>query len=807
MAARAKVGDLSRYQQKRDFSKTAEPDASSKVQSGNRFVVQHHWARREHYDFRLELDGVMKSWAVTRGPSANPKDKRLAVETEDHPLDYNDFEGTIPQGQYGGGTVMIWDEGTWQSHDKDPAQAWTSGIMKFSLLGHRMHGSWTLIRMKRRSTEPAGRNNWLLIKERDEFVEQDDSLVSRFVESIRTHRDRKEIEAEKPAKVTKTTFPDFISPCLCELHEEPPEGDNWLHEIKYDGYRMQFAIVGGEVRILTREGHDWTGRFSALASDAASLGVKDAIIDGEIVVFADKGITNFAALIAAFEKKSHSIVLMAFDLLRLDGKDMRKLPLVERKAKLKSLLDAHPTGHLRYADHLEGHGADIYRQAIAGGAEGIVSKRANSRYSSERNGSWIKVKAVGRDDFVIVGWIPSDKSREFSALLLALENDGELQYIGRVGTGFSVDAQQQIMKRLHPLVRKNAPKVLLGQLNVPKDAHWVEPDVKAEIAFAGWTADHQLRHARFLTLREAATAQKEPMQKTEPPKTEISLARLSHPERVLFPDTGLTKREMAEYYTQIAPRMLPHLLDRPVSFVRAPDDISHELFFQRHALKGMETGIDHALSDSEGKPYIAITGIEGLVTAAQFSVIELHGWAATVSKPDNPDRIIFDLDPDPGIPFETVKGSAREVKQILEAAGITSFPLISGGKGIHVVAPLDQSNDWDDVEAFTKGLAVKLATLSPKRYVAVMTKSKRKGRIFIDYLRNKASATAIVPFSLRARAGAPVAFPTTWDDLDDIKAGNQFRIKDALAIKDDPWANFFKLKQRISKDTLCLIKG
>lgn len=809
MAGRAKkkVADLTRYEAKRDFTRTSEPGPTAAAKPASRFVVQHHWARREHYDFRLELDGVMKSWAVTRGPSADPKDKRLAVETEDHPLDYANFEGTIPKGQYGGGTVMIWDEGVWAPHDEDPAKAWADGVMKFALFGHRMHGDWTLIRMKRRDNEPAGRNNWLLIKEHDAFVEDDDSLAARFAKSVRTERDRKDIEADRPAKTAKVTLPAFMPPCLCELHDEPPEGAGWLHEIKYDGYRMQFALAGETVRISTRAGHDWTSRFAALASDAAALGVTDAVIDGEIVVLNERGISNFAALVAALEKNAQSIVFMAFDLMRLDGKDLRKLPLLERKAKLKRLLDAHPTRHLRYADHLEGDGSAIYRQAIAGGAEGIVSKRATSHYGSGRDGSWIKVKAIGRDDFLIVGWIPSEKDRAFSALMLAIETDDGLHYVGRVGTGFSSKAQQRIMERLESLSRKTAPAALTNVLNVPKSAHWAKPELRAEIAFGGWTADHQLRHARFLALRDAPSTEGEIMSEKRPDTADAALDRLTHPERVLFPDIGLTKRDMAEYYLAIAPRMLPHLLDRPVSFVRAPDDITHELFFQRHALKGMQTGLERVLSDSEGTPYVAIAGLEGLVTAAQFSVIELHGWSARVSKPDHPDRIIFDLDPDPSVSFDTVKAAAREVKEILAAAGLESFAFISGGKGIHVIAPLDQSNDWDEIEAFTKGLAVKLATLSPKRYVAVMTKAKRKGRIFVDYLRNKASSTAIVPYSLRARAGAPIAMPIAWSALDNIKAANRFHIKDALAIKRDPWEQFFKLKQRISKDTLRLVEG
>ena len=818
MAGGTKTADLSRYEAKRDFARTKEPAARLDTASGQRFVVQHHWARREHYDFRIEIDGVMKSWAVARGPSANPKDKRLAVETEDHPLDYANFEGTIPQGQYGGGTVMIWDEGTWQSHDADPAQAWASGIMKFALFGHRMHGSWTLIRMKRRPNEREGVNNWLLIKERDEFVETDDTLATRYLDSVRSHRERREIETGTKAE-TAVTFPEFIPPCLCELHDRPPFGSGWVHEIKYDGYRMQIAVVGGDARISTREGHDWSGRFPTLVSDAAALGVADAILDGEIVVFDERGLSSFSALTAAFDKAPDRIVFMAFDLLRLDGLDLTKLPLLKRKAKLQALLSERKSSHLRYADHLVGDGDAIYRQAIAGGAEGIVSKQSKAAYSSGRSGAWIKAKAVGRDDFTLLGWIPSDKKRPFSALMLGLAEDGVLQYVGRVGTGFSAKDQADIMARLKPGLRSRPPDGLVGQVNVPADAHWVVPTIQAEIGFAGWTADRQLRHARFLGLRQDAdahTARNSEQKAPEPRQAKPAAAttqsddrkfgRLTHPERVLFPDVGLTKRAMADYYLSISHLILPHLDDRPVSFLRAPDDVTHELFFQRHALKGMHGGIREVLADSDGKPYVSIEGEEGLVTAAQFSVVELHGWAATVSKPDHPDRIIFDLDPDEGIDFDTIRNAAIEVRDILSAAGLVSFPLVSGGKGIHIVAPLDQTNDWPEVETFTRGLAFKLAEISPRRYVAVMTKAKRKEKIFVDYLRNKPSATAIVPYSLRARTGAPIALPVTWTELGTVKQANQFHPADARSLKKDAWTGFFTLKQRISKKTLALVR-
>ena len=792
---------LAQYQAKRDFARTSEPRGAQASQAGNRFVVQQHWARRTHFDFRLELDGVLKSWAVTRGPSANPKDKRLAVETEDHPLDYADFEGTIPAGEYGGGTVMLWDEGVWQSHDADPAAAFAQGLMKFVLAGQRMKGAWTLVRMKPRAGKQESHSNWLLIKERDEYAENDDTLVTRHDSSVRSQRAKAEIEAGKtPPAAMK--LPDFIPPALCRLQEEPPAGDDWLHEIKYDGYRMQLAIASGRAVVRSREGHDWTGKLGAIAAAAAGLKVQSAIIDGEAVVFDPQGVSDFAALVAALENRSQTPAYVAFDLLMLDDRDLRQQPLEQRKQALKALLSGHDARPLRYADHIAGHGPHVLKQAVAGGAEGIVSKRAGSRYTSGRGHDWIKVKSVGRDDFAIVGYVPSQRGREFSALMLAQENGERLRYVGRVGTGFSAQSQTAILKQLQPLADNAVPEHLDGVAKAPKNARWVRPGLRAEIGFAGWTGDRQLRHARFLALREAAKPS--PKAKPLPPAATpaADLRRLTHPERVLIADGGLTKLKLAEYLVAIAPRMLPHLEGRPVSFLRAPDGIEHPTFFQRHALPGMTAGIVPAKGGKSDKEYVALDGIEGLITAAQFSVVELHGWAAHMPGLDHPDRMIFDLDPDESVQFPAVKAAAFEIRDVLQATGLESWPLLSGGKGIHVIAPLDGTNSWDVVERFTQGLARTLARLAPQKYVAVATKARRKGRIFIDYLRNKSSATAIVPYSVRARADAAVALPTSWAGLAHINAANVMHISDALALHADPWAGFFACKQSISAAAL-----
>ena len=809
MAAARKIiaqpeGRLAEYEAKRDFSLTKEPQGAGTPKTGNRFVVQQHWARRTHFDFRLEMEGVLKSWAVTRGPSANPSDKRLAVQTEDHPVDYADFEGTIPQGEYGGGTVMLWDEGVWQSHDPDPIGSLNRGLMKFGLAGQRMRGDWTLVRMKPRGNKAETRVNWLLIKERDEFVEADDSLATRFDVSVRSQRSRSSIEAGKGG-APAAKLPDFIPPSLCRLQDATPEGDGWLHEIKYDGYRMQVAMSGGRAIVRSREGHDWTGKFSAIAAAVSALPVQSAIIDGEAVVLNAQGVSDFPALVAALEDGKGAPALMAFDLLMLNGRDLLGQPVEQRKEALAALLGGGQNGALRFAEHITGDGKTVFEQAVAAGAEGIVSKRAGSRYTCGRGHDWIKAKSVGRDDFVIVGYLPSQRGRAFAALMLAQVDGKKLRYAGRVGTGFSTAQQVHILQQLKPLSANGAPRSIEGGSKAPKGAVWVEPAVRAEIGFAGWTADRQLRHSRFLAIRESASGIHPPQRSQAPVKSFAPAARLTHPDRILIADAGITKRRLAEYFIAIAPRLLPHLLRRPVSFLRAPDGIDHPTFFQRHALPGMTKGIVPVKDGKPGKDYVELSGVEGLMTAAQFSVLELHGWPATTPDLGHPDRMIFDLDPDESVPFDEVRRAAMEIQGILDAAGLKSWPLLSGGKGIHVIAPLDRTNGWSEVERFTQGLARTLARLSPEKYVDVATKSKRAGRIFIDYLRNKLSATAIVPYSVRARATASIAMPVKWTDLQNISAANVMHFKDATDLTADPWQGFFECKQSISATAVAFV--
>lgn len=804
---------LSTYESKRDFSRTREPKAGGRVR-GDQFVVQHHWATREHYDFRLELDGVLLSWAVTRGPSYNPADKRLAVRTEDHPIAYAGFEGTIPKGEYGGGTVQLWDRGTWQPQEgQDPRKGIRSGMLKFILHGERMKGRWALVRMKKEGS----RENWLLIKERDEHA-RTEAAIEKFKTSVTSGRSRKEIEngrsapprKEKRGSTTRARPPKFIAPMLCELHDEPPTGQGWLHETKYDGYRLEAAIDRGKVVLYTREGLDWTKRFPEIATSLSKLGLERTILDGEAVVFDRKGLSNFTDLVEALKTKRGSISYVAFDVLKEAGKDLRRRALRDRKERLSTALADADGETVRIASCLEAAGDEVFRKAVEAGAEGIVSKRVSSLYESRRSSNWIKTKADRRDDFVIVGYLPSER-RQFSSLLAAREQDGKLAFSGGVGTGFDQRVLADTLRKLKLLERKSPPQSLIGAGKARRGARWLEPRLRAEIEYHGWTADGQLRHARFLGWREDRKS-KGPDKIMPPPRSSRSttskttsrngLDRITHPDRVVFPEAKVTKLDVASYYVAVADRILPHLKNRPVSFLRAPEGVAGETFFQRHLLKGMKGGIAEIPDpEKEHADYVAIEGVEGLVTAAQFGVVELHGWGATVPRLQSPDRVVFDLDPDPSVKFEAVREAALQLRRILSSIELKSVPLLSGGKGVHVIVPLDRTQDWDTISEFAAGLARGLAEADPARYVAEASKAKRRGRIYIDWLRNRLGASAIVPWSLRARPGATVAVPVSWPELERSRSASPFDIAAALKRR-DPWRNFFGTRQKIPKGVL-----
>ena len=833
-SARAK---LAAYRAKRDFAATREPRDGGKRAAKNApaFVVQHHWATRDHYDFRLEMGGVMKSWAVTRGPSTDPADKRLAVRTEDHPIAYNAFEGTIPKGQYGGGTVMLWDRGTFEPLADHPQTALDEGKLAFNLHGTRMHGRWALVRMKGRRPGDGGRENWLLIKEKDEFARPLGDFLDAATTSVASGRTRAQLEsgdaavwqsnradplksAPAPARAASSQTaarrgspPAFTKPMLATLTDTAPEGEDWRYEIKYDGYRLQACVNGATVQLFTREGLNWTTRFPTIARALASLDLPRCAIDGEAVVFDERGISDFAKLVASLESDKAHIDFVAFDLLAQGRADLRGRPLSHRRATLETLLARADGDTIRIAPTMTGEGARMFEAAVAGGAEGIVAKRVASTYQSRRSTEWLKVKGEHRMDVVVVGYMPS-KKRLFSSLAVAVEEKGGLRFAGGVGSGFSQEELARTWPTLQALTQK-APAPMTNREIAAKKIVWLKPKLTAEIQFAGFTGDNQLRHARFLgwkaDRRGAAPARKQAPSASapdKPPRTSAkasSPVRLTHPERILIPGANITKQMLADYLLAVADRILPHLAERPVSFVRAPDGIDGERFFQRHSLPGMKTGIGKVPDPGRGHgDYLQVLSADGLVTAAQFSVVELHGWGAKLPDLRKPDRVVFDLDPDESLAFADVRCAAIDIGNLLEQVGLASWPLLSGGKGIHVIAPLDATQDWDIVGGFAEHVAKGLAQAAPDRFVGVMSKEKRKGRIFIDYLRNRPSASAIVPWSPRARHRGTAAVPVTWDELRKVRAADQFTLATA-AKRSDPWsAEFFATRQSVAEAAL-----
>ena len=810
----ARSAALKSYREKRDFTRTGEPEGARKEKSalGHRFVIQKHDARRLHFDFRLELDGVLKSWAVTRGPSLDPADKRLAVRTEDHPIEYGTFEGTIPKGQYGGGTVMLWDEGTWRPQG-DPHEGLKKGMLKFDLDGKRLKGGFALVRL--RDDAKGKRENWLLVKERDRFAAPDSDPLQRWTTSVTTGRDLSQIAAgEKGAPAGKTArLPEFVAPELATLVSAPPAGDGWLHEIKYDGYRAIAAVGGGRVRIFTRSGQDWTKKFSQIAEPLQGLDAQSALLDGEIVALDDEGRSRFGLLQQGLKDGQVPFTYFVFDLISLNGRDLRKEPLDERKRQLQKLL-ASPPSRVRFSNHVVGHGEEVLAKICGMGLEGIVSKRADSAYQSRRTKSWLKIKCSGNDEFVIGGFRRSDKKdRAFASLLVGEFVGKELHYRGRVGTGFDEKALDEIGGRLRKLARKTSPFIDAPR-DIARDATWVDPKLVAQIAYTERTRDGRLRHPAFLGLRgdkPARSVQSQPvkMARKTSSKPDLDGVKLTSPDKVLFPEAGITKADLADYLVHVAERMLPHVAGRPLSLVRCPEGADKACFFQKHTAKGMPRALKSiSIRESDGNlaKYLMIDDTAGIVSTAQIGGLELHVWGAHARAIEHPDRMVFDLDPDDSVGFAQVREAAKDVRKLLEAAGLESFPLVTGGKGIHVVVPLSARQDWDTVKAFAKGVASKLAESEPQRFTATMSKAKRKGRIFIDWLRNERGSTAIAPYSPRAKSAASVAVPVAWSELSRIDAANAFTIPDVLRriaqTKTDPWKGYFKLRQRIKAEPL-----
>jgi bifunctional non-homologous end joining protein LigD len=852
---------LTTYKAKRDFRQTREPSGQDLVKPATRrrFVIQKHDATRLHYDLRLELDGVFKSWAVTKGPSLDPHDKRLAVEVEDHPLDYGDFEGTIPKGQYGGGTVMLWDRGYWEPDGtRTPEQALAKGDFKFTLEGERLHGGFVLVRMAS-DRERGKRTNWLLIKHRDEFAvavsgaavldENNTSVASgRPMEAIAGGKGRKpkpfmlqggKVQAdavwdsrsglaadERKAGRGKRTkailareLPEFIAPQLCVTLDRPPSADGWIHEIKFDGYRIQMRVADGEVTLKTRKGLDWTAKYPAIAKAAGKL--PDAIVDGEICALGENGAPDFAALQAALsEGKTHLLVYFAFDLLFDGGEDLRRRPLTERKARLQQLLSkAGDDARLRFVEHFEDGGEAVLRSACRLSLEGIVSKRCDAPYVSGRTKTWAKSKCRAGHEVVIGGY--STTEGKFRSLLVGVHRGDGFVYVGRVGTGFGAAKVKTLWRKLQAL---KTPKSPFTGLNAPKKESgvvWLKPDLVAEIEFAGWTADGLVRQAAFKALREDKPASEVEAEKPAEPTTtdvpqpaapapakpvrrsgrlDVMGVLISNPDKPLWPDANdgvpVTKEDLARYYEAVGPWLIDHIKGRPCSIIRAPDGIGGEQFFQRHAMPGTSNLLELVTVFGDRKPYLQIDRIEGLAAVAQVGAVELHPWNCEPQQPEVPGRLVFDLDPGPDVPFSTVVEAAREMRDRLNDLGLVSFCKTTGGKGLHVVTPLAipkrSTSSWPQAKSFAHDVCLQMARDNPSLYLIKMSKSLRNGRIFLDYLRNDRMATAVAPLSPRARAGATVSMPITWAQVKADLDPKRFTVRTtpALLAKSTAWKDY-----------------
>ncbi|HEV8503377.1 MAG TPA: non-homologous end-joining DNA ligase [Casimicrobiaceae bacterium] len=953
---------LARYHQKRDFGITPEPRGHlGRRKSGDlAFVIQKHAASHLHYDFRLELDGVLLSWAVPKGPSVDPADRRLAMHVEDHPLEYGGFEGTIPAKQYGGGTVMVWDRGRWIPQG-DAREGYAKGHLKFELDGEKLKGGYALIRSQpgRFGGKYGGKRAgdvWFLIKERDTFARPGVSIVEAAPDSVQTGRSLDEIAAGRsrvwnsnrsvadnvragalgargrkpaatpdrragstakrsagdaalPAAARRARLPSALSPMLATLVKSVPPGDGWLHEVKYDGYRMLARVERGRARLYSRNGNDWTTRLAPIARAVAALPLASGWIDGEIAVADASGRTSFQRLQNALASPADAdITFFVFDLPFANGYDLRQVPLVERKAMLRALLDPPPS-HVRYGVEIVAEGSTVFTQACTLGLEGIISKRMDSRYQGARGRDWVKVKCGHRQEMVIAGYTDPAGSREgLGALVVAIHDDAHaLRYSGRVGTGFDAATLRMLASRLAPLAQASPPVINPPRGAAARGVHWVKPTLVAEIAFTEWTHDGTLRHPSFLGLREdkkaadvvreravptqAATgsskptparaakrtaaakvasgkkpsakrspaarskarvapstsARKKPLATSAPkvrdrkrlaaravtksvrragtaasnpkPAAErranptavaaksvganagdavVEGVAISHPDKLYFADAGVTKLEVARYFASVAPHMLPHVTGRPLALLRCPEGWQGECFFQKHAPPSLNAAVGRVeVPESAGTgTYAEVHSAKGLAALVQWGVLEIHLWGSRMPRIDRPDRLIFDFDPDDAVEWDALVEGVKAMRTFLAELGLPAFVKTTGGKGLHVVTPIRASVDWDAAKSFTRAIAELMARTFPERFVATMTKSRRQGKIFIDYLRNAEGATAVAPYGLRARAGAPVAMPIEWRELDqgiDLRR-DHFNVRNAgerLATrKSDPWRDF-----------------
>jgi bifunctional non-homologous end joining protein LigD len=892
------------YRKKRQFGITPEPRGRKDRRGGDRYVIQKHAATRLHYDLRLELDGVMKSWAVTRGPSLDPSEKRLAVQVEDHPVEYNAFEGTIPKGEYGGGTVMIWDRGRW-APEGDPHKGFAKGHLVFDLDGEKLHGRWHLVRLRKRANDR--HDNWLLIKGKDQYARAggDEDILEEEPQSVVTGRSIEEIAAGKgkkrvwhsnrapaagreagtqsqrafreelraarasasakakarPEAAAKTSgrarakskakaaskdaarkkadppgssagrrarLPEFVPPCLATLHASAPSGPGWLHEIKFDGYRIEARLDRGEVHLLTRNRQDWTHRFKPIADAVAALPADTALLDGELVVEDERGRSNFSLLQTDLKDgRSDRFVYWAFDLLYLDGRDLTELPLVERKAALLNLLGGERTGPIRYAEDFDADGREFLKRACELGLEGVVSKRRDAPYSPGRTDNFVKSKCHDEQEFVVAGFTPSTAMPSaIGALTVAFHENGALRYAGRIGTGYTHEIARDLWKRLEKL-RVERPPVTVPKTERRKDVIWVKPEMVVEAEYRGITHDGLLRQASYKGLREdkparevvretAAAAKDQTVRKSgkavgrstakaASPNAqrrarqggEVGNVRLTHPDRIYWSDVGVTKQNLAEYYVSVWDWIKPHILGRALSLVRAPEGVGGETFFQKHIAANVKSSpLRHAVAGKD-HDVIAVETLDELLSLVQSGALEIHVRGSRLDSLETCDRIVFDLDPGEGVGWKEIVAAARETRERLEERELESFVKTSGGKGLHVVLPIADT-DWDTAKDFAQNIALGMAADSPERYVGKMTKSLRKGKIFIDYFRNSREATSVAPYSTRARPGAPVSAPLTWDQLGRTTAANQYTVINLKKhLRQDAWRDIGKVKQRL----------
>jgi bifunctional non-homologous end joining protein LigD len=828
MRSKAQSDRLDRYRERRDFTRTSEPESATPAQGGSRFVVQKHDARRLHYDLRLELDGALLSWAVPEGPSLTPTVKRLAVRTEDHPLQYLDYEGVIPKGEYGGGTMIVWDRGDWRPAG-DPRKGLLKGHLDFELDGRRLKGRWHLVRMKPRPREK--KEQWLLIKAKDDharapddgsILEETTSVLSgrsnadlAATEAVRVdHSGRAAAAAKREVKmpslrgvrgVRKGLLRPFVEPMLASPGEKPPNGEKWRHEVKFDGYRMQARIDGDSVRLLTRKGLDWTDRFSAIAEALGELALGSAALDGEIVVEDSAGVSQFSELVGDLKSgRQDRFRYYVFDLLYLDGSDLTGATYLERKRLLNALFASRPSfGALALSEEFAVDGATFFEHVSRFGLEGMISKRADSTYRSGRSHDWLKSRCVLSQEFVIIGYVPSTTSRRaVGSLALAYSSADGLTYAGRVGTGFTQDEAIALFALLDPTRTQKSPLTRKVSPEAEKGVRWVEPRFVVQVGHHGWTSDGLVWHATYQGLRDDKDI-REIVREDAGARAASSASRpissLTHPERLLWPADGVTKEGLADYYFEASEWILPHLAGRPLSLVRCPNGVAADCFFAKHAWAGLSDSV-RRLSVGGRQAALAVDDLPGLLALVQGNVLEIHPWGSSFADLERPDRLIFDLDPGQGVAWSAAIEAAIEVRERLRAAfQLESFVKTTGGKGLHVVTPVLPSLNWDEAKALCRGVAEGMAADRRDRYVAHMAKSAREEKIFVDYLRNSRGATAVAAYSTRARPGAAVSAPLAWSELSEAVRSDHYRLgnidRRLANLPRDPWEGFFEMRQ------------